>query len=125
MHRWRIARVPPTLAPMARTRKCPQCGMAVVKPRDVCPRCEAPLAEGPRWDDPSQTRSAREKKLRSTNVRMRNSGALLFVVGVVLMSQGVDAEANTLTPFGSIGVLCIIFGTIIFLWGWKLLQTGK
>ena len=56
---------------------------------------------------------------------MRNSGALLFVVGIVLMSQGVDAEANTLTPFGSIGVLCIIFGTIIFLWGWKLLQTGK
>jgi hypothetical protein len=97
----------------------------VVKPRDVCPRCEAPLAEGPRWDDPSQTRSAREKKLRSTNVRMRNSGVLLFVVGIALMSQGVDAEANTLTPFGSIGVLCIIFGTIIFLWGWKLLQTGK
>ena len=56
---------------------------------------------------------------------MRNSGALLFVVGIVLMSRGVDAEANTLTPFGSIGVLCIIFGTIIFLWGWKLLQMGK
>ena len=125
MHRWRIAQVPLILVPMTRTRKCPQCGMAVVKPRDVCPRCEAPLAEGPRWDDPSQTRSAREKKLRSTNARMRNSGALLFVVGIVLMSQGVDAEANTLTPFGSIGVLCIIFGTIVFLWGWKLLQMGK
>jgi len=83
------------------------------------------VAEGPRWDDPSQSQSARKKKLRATNARMRNSGALLFVVGIILMSRGVDAEANTLTPFGSIGVLCIVFGTIMFLWGWKLLQMGK
>ena len=110
---------------MARTRKCPQCGMSVVKPRDVCPRCDASVAEGPRWDDPSQSQSARKKKLRATNTRMRNSGALLFVVGIILMSRGVDAEASKLTSFGSIGVLCIIFGTIIFLWGWKLLKMGK
>ena len=99
--------------------------MAVVKSRDVCPRCDTSLAEGPRWDDPSQSISARKKKLRATNTRMRNSGALLFVVGIILMSRGVDAEANTLTPFGFIGVLFIIFGTIVFLWGWKLLQMGK
>ena len=99
--------------------------MPVVKPREVCPRCDASVTEGPRWDDPSQSVSTRKKKLHATNIRMRNSGALLFVVGIVLMSRGVDAEANTLTSFGSIGVLCIIFGTIIFLWGWKLLQMGK
>ena len=99
--------------------------MAVVMPRDMCPRCDASVAEGPRWDDPSQSLSTRKKKLRATNVRMRNSGALLFIVGIILMSRGVDDEANTLTPFGSIGVLCIIFGTIIFLWGWKLLQMEK
>ena len=110
---------------MARTRNCPQCGMAVVKPRDVCPRCDASVVEGPRWDDSSQSLSTRKKKLRATNVRMRNSGALLFVVGIVLLSRGVDAEANTLTPFGSICVLCIILGTIMFLWGWKLLQMEK
>ncbi len=99
--------------------------MTVVKPRNVCPRCDASLTEGPRWDDPSQNLSAREKKLRATNTRMRNGGALLFVLGIILMSRGMDAEANTLTPIGSIGVFCIIFGTIIFLWGWKLLQERK
>ena len=110
---------------MARTRKCPNCGAVVVKTRDTCPRCQSSMAAAPRWDDPSQSRAKREGKLRAANIRMRNSGALLFVVGIILMSRGVDAEANTLTPFGSIGVLCIIFGTIIFLWGWKLLQMGK
>ncbi len=110
---------------MARTRKCPQCGMDVVNPREVCPRCDSSMAKEPRWDDPSQSLSARKKKLRATNVRMRNGGALLFIVGIVLISRGVDAEANSLTPMGSIGVLCIIFGTIVFLLGWKLIQMEK
>jgi predicted nucleic acid-binding Zn ribbon protein len=99
--------------------------MDVVNPREVCPRCDASMVKGPRWDDPSQSLSARKKKLRATNIRMRNSGAMLFVVGIILMSRGVDSEANSLSPFGAIGVLCIIFGTIIFLWGWKLLQMRK
>jgi hypothetical protein len=56
---------------------------------------------------------------------MRNSGVGLFIVGILLLSRGVDANANTLTPIGSIGVLFIVFGTICFLWGWKLIQLEK
>ncbi len=77
------------------------------------------------WDDRKQSRSVREKKRHAGNVRMRNSGVGLFIVGILLLSRGVDANLNTLTPIGSIGVLFIVFGTICFLWGWKLIQAEK
>ena len=105
---------------MAHTRKCPKCGSAVVKTRATCPRCESSLAEGPRWDDPEQSRDRREGKLHAANKRMRNSGAGLFVVGIVLMSQSGETK-----QFLSLGVFFIVIGTTMFLWGWKLLQMEK
>ncbi len=77
------------------------------------------------WNDPKQSRNVREEKRHAANVRMRNSGAGLFVMGILLLSRGIDAQANTLTSIGSIGVLFIVFGTICFLWGWKLLELEK
>tara|TARA_Y100000588_G_scaffold390685_1_gene496906 strand:- start:881 stop:1021 length:141 start_codon:yes stop_codon:yes gene_type:complete len=46
-------------------------------------------------------------------------------MGILLLSRGLDAKANTLTPIGSIGILFIVIGTVCFLWGWKLLQLEK
>tara|TARA_Y100000588_G_C14235852_1_gene917272 strand:- start:2190 stop:2441 length:252 start_codon:yes stop_codon:yes gene_type:complete len=77
------------------------------------------------WDDTNQSRSVREEKRHAANVRMRNSGAGLFVVGILLLSRGIDAKANILTPIGSIGILFIVIGTVCFLWGWKLLELEK
>ena len=110
---------------MAHTRKCPQCGTPVVGTRSVCPRCQGGMQESHRWDDPQERRSAREEKLHAANVRMRNSGIGLFIMGVLLLSQGVDGAANRLTPVGAMGVLFIVVGTICFLWGWKLNQLEK
>jgi len=81
------------------------------------------MAQPRNWDDRKQSRSVREEKRHAANTRMRNSGVGLFIVGILLLSRGVDA--NTLTPIGSIGVLFIVFGTICFLWGWKLIQLEK
>ena len=92
----------------------------MVKTRATCPRCESSLAEGPRWDDPEQSRDRREGKLHAANKRMRNSGAGLFVVGIVLMSQSGETK-----QFLSLGVFFIVIGTTMFLWGWKLLQMEK
>ena len=50
-------------------------------------------------DDPLDRRSAREETPRG-DVRMRNSGIGLFIMGVLLLSQGVDGAANRLTPVG-------------------------
>ena len=83
------------------------------------------MEESHRWDDPLDRRSAREEKLHAANVRMRNSGIGLFIMGVLLLSQGVDGAANLLTPVGAMGVLFIVVGTICFLWGWKLNQLEK
>jgi uncharacterized OB-fold protein len=105
---------------MARTRKCPNCGAVVVKTRDTCPHCQSSMAAAPRWDDPSQSRAKREGKLRAANIRMRNSGAVLFGVGILLMTQG-----ERIGKLVIIGVISIVIGTILFLWGWKLLQVGK
>lgn len=75
------------------------------------------MAAAPRWDDPSQSRAQRAKKLRGANVRMRNSGAMLFGVGILLMTQGREMGKLLI-----LGVLSIVIGTVLFLWGWKLLQ---
>ena len=83
------------------------------------------MAQPRNWDDQEQSRSVREEKRHAANTRMRNSGAGLFIVGILLLSRGVDASANTLTPIGSIGVLFIVFGTICFLWAWRLIQLEK
>ena len=72
------------------------------------------MAVAPRWGDPSKSRDRREKKLRAANVRMRNSGALLFGVGIIMMAQG-----GKLGKLLIIGVISIVIGTILFLWGWK------
>ena len=77
------------------------------------------------WDDQEQSRSTREGKRHAANTRMRNSGAGLFIIGILLLSRGVDDNANTLTTIGTIGILFIVFGTICFLWGWKLIQLEK
>ena len=77
------------------------------------------------WDDQEQSRSTREGKRHAANTRMRNSGAGLFIVGILLLSRGVEVQANTLTPIGSIGILFIVLGTICFLWGWRLIQLEK
>ena len=77
------------------------------------------------WDDQEQSRSVREEKRHAANVRMRNSGAGLFIVGILLLSRGVEVKANTLTSIGSIGILFIVLGTICFLWGWRLIQREK
>lgn len=92
----------------------------MVKSREVCPHCEAPLTEVPRWDDPSRSRSQREDRVRSANTRMRNSGAIVFVAGIVFMSQ--SGKTPKLMP---LGVLLIVIGTVVFLWGWKLVQADK
>jgi len=117
---WRMVWVEPNLPPMRQTRKCPACGSAVVKTRETCPHCEALLAECPRWDDPSRSRSQREDKLRTANSRMRNSGAMVFVAGIIFMSQG--GKNAKLLP---LGILLIVIGTVVFLWGWKLMQADK
>ncbi len=83
------------------------------------------MAQPRNWDDQEQSRSVREKKRHAANTRMRNSGAGLFIVGVLLLSRGVDANANTLTSIGAVGILFIVFGTICFLWGWRLVQLEK
>jgi len=83
------------------------------------------MRKSQQWDDPNQSQNVREEKRHAANVRMRNSGAGLFVIGILLLSRGIDAKANTLTSIGSIGVLFIVFGTICFLWGWKLLELEK
>ena len=67
----------------------------------------------------------RMRILAAANMRMRNSGIGLFIMGVLLLSQGVDGAANRLTPVGAMGVLFIVVGTICFLWGWKLNQLEK
>jgi len=77
------------------------------------------------WDDQEQSRSVREEKRHTANARMRNSGVGLFIMGILLLSRGVEAQANTLTPIGAIGILFIVFGTICFLWGWRLIQLEK
>lgn len=110
---------------MAHTRKCPECGTAVVGSRVECPRCAGSVNPPHQWDDPQDGRSQREARRHAANLRMRNSGALLFVVGIVLLSQGVDAEANRVTSVGSFGIGFIVLGTVTFLWGWKLLQVEK
>ena len=83
------------------------------------------MAQPRNWDDQEESRSTREGKRRAANARMRNSGAGLFIVGILLLSRGVDSNANTLTTIGAIGILFIVFGTICFLWGWKLIQLEK
>ena len=108
---------------MAHTRKCPQCGTPVAGTRSVCPRCEAGIDVPKQWDDTNQCRSVREEKRHAAIVRMRNSGAGLFIMGILLLSRGFDA--NALTPIGSVGILFIVIGTVCFLWGWKLLQLEK
>ena len=77
------------------------------------------------WDDQKQSRSVRDEKRHAANARMRNSGIGLFIVGILLLSRGVEVQANTLTPIGAIGILFIVFGTICFLWGWRLIQLEK
>ena len=77
------------------------------------------------WDDQEQSRSVREEKRHAANARMRTSGAGLFIVGILLLSRGVDDNAKTLTPIGAIGILFIVLGTICFLWGWRLIQLEK
>jgi len=77
------------------------------------------------WDDQEQSRSVREKKRHAANARMRISGVGLFIIGILLLSRGVDDNANTLTSIGAIGILFIVLGTICFLWGWKLVQLEK
>ena len=110
---------------MAHTRKCPQCGALVAGTRSVCPRCETGMETPKQWDDMKQSRSVREEKRHAANVRMRNSGAGLFIMGILLLSRGIDDKANTLTSIGSIGIIFIVFGTICFLWGWKLMELEK
>ena len=83
------------------------------------------MQESHRWDDPQERRSAGEEKRHAANVRMRNGGIGLFIMGVRLWSQGVDGAANRLTPVGAMGVLFIVVGTVCFLWGWKLNQLEK
>ena len=83
------------------------------------------MAQPRNWDDQEQGRSTREEKRHAANARMRNSGAGLFIIGILLLSRGVDSNANTLTTIGAIGILFIVFGTICFLWGWKLIQLEK
>ena len=102
-------------------------------PRTVCGGvCQAPCAARTSAAEPSDAdvRASARHALRldflvSVMLRMRNSGALLFVVGIVLLSQGVDAEANRVTSVGSFGIGFIVLGTVTFLWGWKLLQVEK
>ena len=67
----------------------------------------------------------RERKRHAANTRMRNSGAGLFILGILFLSRGIDAKASTLTSVGAVGVFFIVFGTISFLWGWKLIQMEK
>ena len=62
------------------------------------------------------------KKLHAANVRMRNSGIGLFIMGVLLLSQGVDGTAKRLWERWAFS--CSV-GTICFLWGWKLNQLEK
>ena len=81
---------------MAHTRKCPQCGALVAGTRSVCPRCETGMETPKQWDDMKQSRSVREEKRHAANVRMRNSGAGLFIMGILLLSRGIDDKANTL-----------------------------
>ena len=83
------------------------------------------MAQPRNWDDQEESRSTREGKRHAANARMRNSGAGLFIIGILLLSRGVDDNANTLTSIGAIGILFIVFGTICFLWGWKLVQLEK
>lgn len=110
---------------MAHTHKCPQCGSSVAGMRSVCPRCEAEVRVPRRWDDSEDSRSSREEKRHAANVRMRNSGLGLFVLGVLLLSRGVDDAIQRLTPVGAMGILFIVVGTICFLWGWRLIQLEK
>ena len=77
------------------------------------------------WDDRKESRSVRERKRHAANTRMRNSGAGLFILGILFLSRGIDAKASTLTSIGAVGVFFIVFGTISFLWGWKLIQMEK
>ncbi len=77
------------------------------------------------WDDRKESRSVRERKRHAANTRMRNSGAGLFILGILFLSRGIDAKASTLTSVGAVGVFFIVFGTISFLWGWKLIQMEK
>ena len=77
------------------------------------------------WDDQEQSRSVRDEKRHAANARMRNSGVGLFIVGIILLSRGVEVQANTLTSIGAIGILFIVSGTICFLWGWRLIQLEK
>ena len=83
------------------------------------------MAQPRNWDDQEQSRSVREGKRHAANARMRNSGVGLFIVGVLLLSRGVDANANTLNSIGAVGILFIVFGTICFLWGRRLVQLEK
>ena len=83
------------------------------------------MAQPRNWDDQEQSRSTREGKRHAANTRMRNSGAGLFIIGILLLSRGVDDNANTLTSIGAIGILFIVLGAICFLWGWKLVQLEK
>ncbi len=110
---------------MAHTCKCPQCGTAVAGTRSICPRCESEMEMSKKWDDTSQSRSVREDKRHAANVRMRNSGVGLFIMGILLLSRGFNEKANALTPIGSVGILFIVIGTVCFLWGWRLLQLEK
>jgi len=109
---------------MGRTRKCPECGTEMVKSRSACPHCAVPKAEAPRWVDPAENADARAGRVRSANTRMRYGGALLFVLGILLMSQGFTAEGN-ITAIGGVGVLFIVIGTIAFLFAIKLAQVRR
>lgn len=122
---WLGVGVRPRLWVVAHTHKCPQCGSPVSGTRAVCPRCEGAMAQPRNWDDRKQSCSVREEKRHAANTRMRNSGVGLFIMGILLLSRGVEASTNTLTPIGSIGVLFIVFGTICFLWAWRLIQLEK
>jgi len=96
----------------------------MVKSRSACPHCAAPKVEAARWVDPAEPAPAREGRVRAANNRMRNGGALLFLVGILLMSQGFSAEGQ-ITTIGGVGVLFIVVGTIAFLFGIKLSQVRR
>jgi len=119
-----MGRVRRNLTPMGRTRKCSGCGAEVVKSRTICPHCSAPREEEPRWVDPSENADAREGRVRAANNRMRYGSTLLFLLGILLMSQGFTAEGN-FTSIGGVGVFFIVIGTIAFLFAFKLAQKRR
>ena len=108
---------------MARSRKCPSCKRTVIAGRDNCPHCDAPRSVPPRWADPDRDNPSAPDRRRLALRRMRNGGVVMFLFGIVLMTNGVVPEpAPHLKPIGGVGVLFIILGTVSYLWSWKMLR---